>query len=61
MDKKTAIEHFGSASALAAALGVSLAAVSQWQKIPLGRQYQLEIMTKGILLADRVRIDKSTA
>jgi transcriptional repressor of cell division inhibition gene dicB len=54
MTKSQAIEHFGSAAALARALGVSRSAVSHWpEEIPLGRQYQIEVATKGALRADQ--------
>lgn len=43
MTKNEAIEIFGSASALAKALGISLAAVSQWGEfVPPLRVYQLQ-------------------
>jgi len=53
MTKDDAIKHFGSASALAEALAVTRQAVSDWQQIPLGRQYQLQVLTGGELVADR--------
>jgi len=52
MDKQSAITAFGSAKALAEALRVSPAAVSQWTAIPVGRQYQIEVLTNGELKAD---------
>lgn len=40
--------HFGSKRALAKQLGISEAAVSYWgEVIPLSRQYQIEVITKG--------------
>jgi DNA-binding transcriptional regulator YdaS (Cro superfamily) len=44
MDKKEAIKLAGSASALAAILGVSRSAVSQWIHIPKARLWQLKAM-----------------
>lgn len=42
MTKKDAIEAFGSAKAIADALGITEAAVSQWaETLPELRQYQL--------------------
>lgn len=55
MKKNEAISHFGSQAALARALGVHRAAVNAWgDHIPIGRQYQLEILTNGQLKADRI-------
>lgn len=53
MKKNEAVRHFGSITNLAKALGVSKQAVSQWKVIPDGRQYQLEVITEGKLLAER--------
>jgi DNA-binding transcriptional regulator YdaS (Cro superfamily) len=50
MDKKQAIEAFGSAKALADALGITESAVSQWgNEIPELRQYQIRaiLMERG--------------
>ena len=47
-----AINHFGSATALAKALKIKKSAVSQWRKtgkIPPLRQYQLQEVTNGKL------------
>lgn len=41
MSKEEAIKHFGGASSLARALGVSPQAVHQWKDLPELRQYQL--------------------
>lgn len=51
-----AVEHFGSRAALARAVGVSPQAVQQWGetgRIPRGRQFQIEVITRGELKADR--------
>jgi transcriptional repressor of cell division inhibition gene dicB len=54
MNTKDAAAHYGSKTALAEALGISRAAVSLWgDTVPEARQYQLEILTKGKLKADR--------
>jgi len=53
MDRESAIKHYGTARALARALGVSEGAVSQWKAVPRLRQYQLEVMTGGALRAER--------
>lgn len=55
MDKKIVIEHFGSITATAKALGISHVAVSKWDEIiPKGRAYQIEVMTGGQLKADPI-------
>lgn len=49
-----AVRFFGGKKKLAVALKTSPAAVSQWrEKIPLGRQYQIQIITNGQLKADQ--------
>jgi len=55
MTKSEAIAFYGGKpSKLARALGVHPAAVTNWsERIPEGRQYQLEVITKGKLKADR--------
>lgn len=53
MTKTQAVEYFGTAAALARALGIAPAAVSQWEEVPEGRQWQLEVITGGRLVADR--------
>lgn len=54
MTKDQAISHFGDIKGLCEALDISPAAVSQWGKYPpQNRQYELEILTKGKLKADR--------
>lgn len=52
MNKTQAVQHFGSVSALAQALGVTYEAVRQWVEVPALRQYQLQLMTAGALVAD---------
>jgi DNA-binding transcriptional regulator YdaS (Cro superfamily) len=53
MTKQQAIEHFGSAARLARELGVSRQSVHNWADIPIGRQYQIEVLTRGTLQAER--------
>lgn len=50
MKKKQVIDHFGTQRAVARALGISDAAVSQWKEIiPEKDAYRLEIVTAGAL------------
>lgn len=56
MKKQEAVSHFGSQAALARALNIKKAAVSQWREIPIGRQCQIEIVTDGALKADRTKL-----
>jgi len=44
MTKEEAIKRAGSQSNLAKMLGISRGAVSQWDKIPKGRLYQLMVL-----------------
>jgi biotin operon repressor len=60
MTKTEAIKYFGSGSALAEALGLTRQAVADWKRMPLGRQYQIEVLTNGELKADRQEITKTT-
>ncbi len=60
MTKTEAIEHFGNASAVAKALGLSRAAISGWgDEVPLLRQMQIERLTKGKLKADDPLTEKA--
>lgn len=53
MKKEDAINHYGSPTQLARALGITLQAIGQWgDDVPLLRQYQLERLTAGELKAD---------
>lgn len=53
MKTADAIKHFGGANELAAALGVTRQAVSQWgEQMPVGRAYQVQVLTGGKLRAD---------
>jgi DNA-binding transcriptional regulator YdaS (Cro superfamily) len=52
MNVSEAVAHFGSKSKLAAALGIKPSAVTMWgQTIPLTRQYQIQVLSKGRLKA----------
>ena len=54
MKTKDAQEYYGSRRKLAEALGVTVAAVSLWgDTVPELRQYQLEVLTRGKLKAQR--------
>lgn len=49
------LDHWGTVSAVARALGASDSTVSEWreQGVPDGRQYQAQLATKGRLQADK--------
>ena len=54
MKTQDAIKYYGSQSALARAVGVTRAAVNAWgDEMPIGRQFQIEVLTSGALKADR--------
>ena len=54
MTKTEAIQYYGTHAKLARALGISRQAVTDWgDRIPEGRQWQLEVVTGGDLKADR--------
>lgn len=53
MYKKQVIDHFGTQRAIAKALGISDAAVSQWKEvIPEKDAYRLQVVTEGVLKYD---------
>ncbi|WP_270809068.1 Cro/CI family transcriptional regulator [Aeromonas sp. QDB08] len=53
MTTSNAVRYFGSKAAIARALGINKAAVSQWgETIPEGRAYQIEVLTGGKLKAN---------
>ena len=53
MKLSEAIAHFGTEAEMARKLGIRPQAVYQWDgKVPKGRQYQIQILTKGKLKAD---------
>ncbi len=52
MKTKDAIDHFGGRQKLAAALGISREATYGFgEEVPLLRQYQLQVITAGKLVA----------
>lgn len=52
MKTEVAISYYGSPSKLAKALGITPQAVDQWgETVPVGRAYQLQIITNGDLQA----------
>lgn len=52
MTTQEVIEHFGGVRELAQALGLTTAAIYAWGRHPpIGRQFELEIRTKGALKA----------
>jgi len=52
MTKQEAIKYFGSQRALAATLGITDGAVSQWKRVPRGVQFELHVKTGGKLSVD---------
>ena len=53
MLKATALDHFGTPSAIAECLGVTPSAVSGWgDVIPEGSAYKLQVLTHGALKVD---------
>lgn len=62
MFKKIVVEHFGSQSAVARALGVTRAYVSAWpERVPEKQALKLERLTKGQLTYDESLYQKDTA
>lgn len=54
MDTNDLREHFGSLTAAAKAIGTSIQVVSAWNtknRIPIGRQYEIQVLTGGKLRA----------
>lgn len=48
------VAHYGSPKEVAAALGISKQLASYWKKagIPIGRQYEIQVLTGGKFRAD---------
>lgn len=62
MNKDEAIRYYGSASALARAIGVTPAAIFHWgERVPPLRQIQLERLTCGRLAADPSVFERKSA
>lgn len=58
---QTAIEHFGSQTALAAALGIGQSSVAEWGKHPPPlRQMQIEYVSGGRLKAEKYVLPQRT-
>lgn len=56
MSPEQVIEHYGSQANVGRALGVSQPSIWEWVqngRVPLVRQYQIELATAGKLRADR--------
>lgn len=54
MLKATAVQHYGTMTAVAEALGVSISAVSQWGKVvPLESALALETLSNGAVKVER--------
>lgn len=49
MELRKVVEHFGSQTALARALGIKQPSVAEWfeRGIPIPRQYQIQVITDG--------------
>jgi DNA-binding transcriptional regulator YdaS (Cro superfamily) len=50
------IKHFGTQQKAANAIGIDQTAISKWHKaayIPFTRQFQIQIITGGVLQADK--------
>lgn len=62
MKLSEAVAHFGTEAELARKLGIKPQAVYQWgDKVPMRRQYQIQLMTKGKLKADSDHPTASTS
>ncbi len=58
MKKTEVIAFFGSQEATGEALGITQAAVSQWPSVvPITRQYQIEVITRGKLKVEQASKD----
>ena len=59
MRKDEAVRHFGTAAALAEALGIAPSSVSEWGEfVPRGRAYELQVLTGGVLRVDPAAYEK---
>lgn len=64
MNPKQVIDHFGTQSKAAQALGLRQPSIAGWVadgEVPLPRQYQIELATKGQLRADLPALRVKTA
>lgn len=56
MTPQEVLTHFGTQAEIARVLGCKQPSIAEWfdkGEVPEGRQYQLEIATKGKLVADK--------
>jgi DNA-binding transcriptional regulator YdaS (Cro superfamily) len=54
MNTAAAVNYFGSKAEIARVLGIGKTAVTNWgETIPIGRAYQIEVITNGALKAPR--------
>lgn len=61
MKTQTAVDYFGSQKKLAAKLGITQPAISHWgETVPLVRQYQLQVLTRGRLRAEDQPVSKKS-
>jgi len=51
---KEVLNYFGGVSGLANALQIDRHAIYQWKKIPLGRAYQIEVLSNGKFKASQL-------
>lgn len=62
MKKKDAIEFFGGQHKLANALRISQQAISQWpEDVPEPRNYQIQVLTNGVLRARDTQPEETAA
>ena len=55
MTKQDVIKYFGSPKEAIEAIGISKGAFSQWgDEVPALRQYQIEVLSNGELVAERL-------
>jgi DNA-binding transcriptional regulator YdaS (Cro superfamily) len=64
MNPRQVVDHFGTQTATADALGIAQSSVAGWidaGEVPEPRQYQIELATGGMLRADKpaLRINKA--
>lgn len=53
MKTEMVVEHFGTKTAVARALGINKSAVSQWgENVPRGKAFEIEALTGGALKAN---------
>lgn len=59
MKKQSVIDHFGSVRAVADALNITYQSVREWpEDVPEGRQFQIQVITKGALTVDSKLLPK---